>query len=275
MSKALIGLFLIALSIPAANAIAQNCEQDSIISTCLSPDDSADYGVELTTTEDGELVVVVTGPPAVRYVAAGTMPDGGLCWWLSTSAADAVHDPGAGWITEYYQDLIRNNNPQCPYTPADLLLIESTYASISLPTPEVATTPAEIAITGFPLTIEPATDLQTLTATTPPLSSGVTATITASPFDIAVDWGDGSSSSTLPTATPSHVYELKTCPPDYRIEHPRGHLCHPSLEEYPIEVRYRWSGIATAPWGSLDLGIRSSTSTIIRDVDEIIGVITR
>ncbi len=269
----LVGFWLIFVIAPTAFAAGHICDGES--ATCLSPNDSADYGIELTSTEDGEVVVVVSGPPVVRYVAAGTMPDGGLCWWLSTSAADAVHDPNAGWITQYYQDLIRNNNPQCPYTPADLLLIESTYASISLPTPDVVTTPADIAITGFPLTIDPATGLQTLTATTPPLSSGVTATITATPFDIAIDWGDGSRTSALPTATASHIYELKTCPPDYRIEHPRGHLCHPSLEAYPITVSYRWSGIATAPWGSLDLGIRSSTSTIVRDVDEIIGVVTR
>lgn len=253
------------------------CVEHAVLetTTCVSSTDDSDYEIEVTEEVDGTVVVVVAGPPAPTYVAVGTLPGGGLCWWLSTSESDAVHDPDGGGITRYYQDLIRNNNPQCPFTADDLRLIESTYASIALPLPSVVTTPETIGITGIPMTVAPTSPPPTLTATTPPLSSGITATITASPLDVAVEWGDGGFDKVSPGDVTSHIYELKTCPPDYRTQHLRGHLCHPALEAYPIDVTYRWAGVATAPWGSLDLGIRSTSARLVRDVDEIIGVITR
>ena len=153
--------------------------------------------------------------------------------------------------------------------------IEASFAQIQLKRPDVATTPVGIGYTGFPLVVEPAEELHIRSATTPPLSSGVTATVTANPLDIFIDWGDGSSESYLPDAAPDHIYELKTCPAEYRAQHPRGHLCHPTLDEYSIEITYRWSGIAVASWGTLDLGTRTTTTTITRDIDEIIGVLTK
>jgi hypothetical protein len=248
---------------------------------CLAPGDSADgYDVEVTETEDGEggVVIVISGPapePVTVYTAFGTLPDGGVCWYLTTDETLAVHDPNAGAHTDFYAGVVQAGNPQCPYTPEDLALIESTFASIALQSPVVTTTPDGIGYTGFPLGIEPIDPLPTLTATTPPLSSGVTATVTATPRDIRIDWGDGSDSAHLPTSVAEHTYELKTCPPDYRVEHPRGHLCHPTLEAYPIDIAYRWTGVAVAPWGSIGLGTRTTTSTITRDIDEIIGVITK
>ena len=263
------------VSIEVDQAQAQTCSQLLDAQTCVTDTSSAgEYSVEVTETDEGVTIVVsapVERPPT--YVALGALLDGTTCWYITTNAEDSATDSAedvfgdGAWITAAYN--------QCPYLPQDIALIESTFASIGLQSPVVTSSPPSIGFTGHPLKLEPVDALATRDATTPALSSGVTATVRATPLHIRIDWGDGTETTHSPAEVPGHTYDLKTCPPDYRVDHPRGHLCHPTLEEYPIQITYRWTGTAIAPWGSLDLGTRSTTSTIGRDIDEIIGVLTQ
>jgi hypothetical protein len=70
----------------------------------------------------------------------------------------------------------------------------------------------------------------------------------------------------------THTYVTKTCPPQYREEHPSGGLCHPSLEYYTIVAIYRWVGEYDVGSGWVQLGTLDRTASLPYDVDELRGV---
>ena len=96
-----------------------------------------------------------------------------------------------------------------------------------------------------------------------------------------VDWGDGSpvlgydpgALRPYPLGSARHTYRLKTCPPDYRVAHPSGRNCHPTLEAYPVEVTFRWTARyrLAGPW--VDLGHLDRAAAAAYDVDEVVGVL--
>ena len=141
------------------------------------------------------------------------------------------------------------------------------FRSFPLTEPDPTFLPEEHGITGLPTimtTTEPAAITYGET-----LPDGRVFEVRALVATLTVDWGDGWTTTTGNT----HTYRTKTCPLDYRTHHPRGHLCHPTLEAYPITATYTWWGEyriggAWIPIGTLDLA-----ATVAYDVDEVIGVL--
>ena len=141
------------------------------------------------------------------------------------------------------------------------------FRSFPLAEPDPTLLPEEHGITGLP----------TLVTTTEPgvithsesLPSGILFEVRALVATLTVDWGDGY----ITRNERAHTYTTKTCPPDYRITHPSGGLCHPTLDAYPITATFTWWGEyriggAWIPIGTLDLA-----TTVAYDVDEVIGVL--
>ena len=97
--------------------------------------------------------------------------------------------------------------------------------------------------------------------------------------ELRVDWGDdtrgtynASGADPYPTGTVTHTYSTKTCPPEYREEHPSGGLCHATLEFYTITAIYRWVGEYDVGSGWVQLGALDRTASLTYDVDEMRGV---
>jgi hypothetical protein len=96
---------------------------------------------------------------------------------------------------------------------------------------------------------------------------------------ITIVWGDGASLALPPEAFPlltgypdgiaRHVYEVKTCDPPGST--PR---CHPSLESYPVEVRYQWFAQWRVDGGAwTPLAVPDTVTTVAYPVREVISVL--
>ena len=86
---------------------------------------------------------------------------------------------------------------------------------------------------------------------------------------------DPTTADGFPEGSVSHIYELKTCTPQYRDEHPSGNLCHPTKEDYTITASYTWQGEYSIGSGWIALGtLERAAPTISYDVDEARGVPT-
>jgi hypothetical protein len=111
------------------------------------------------------------------------------------------------------------------------------------------------------------------------LPDGRTLSVRARVRELRVDWGDDNSTTHDPSrADPypggavTHTYRTKTCSPQYRVEHPSGGLCHPTLEYYTITALYRWVGEYNVGSGWVQLGTLDRTASVSYDVDEVRGV---
>jgi len=109
--------------------------------------------------------------------------------------------------------------------------------------------------------------------------TGVTIEVESRVSAVEIDWGDGTVDTVpdiafgLLTGWPdgafAHVYETKTCP------RPGGWRCHPTLDAYPMTVRYLWTARYRAGRASWKPIVVPSTEIILRyDVDEIRGATT-
>jgi hypothetical protein len=145
------------------------------------------------------------------------------------------------------------------------------FRTFPLLEPDPSLLPEQHGITGLPTILAtanptPITHFETLADGRPFEVRAVVASLT-------VDWGDGWVTSDAPADPSTHTYTTKTCPPEYRATHPSGPNCHPTLEAYPITATFTWwgeyrTGGTWIPIGTLDL-----TSTVLYDVDEVIGVL--
>lgn len=169
--------------------------------------------------------------------------------------------------------------PLCPGTPPTDPETRAwdVFRSWDLDPPDPEVSPAAFGITGLPTYI---------TAVPPPvithseiLPDGRTLEVRAAVASLDVEWGDGTRSTHRPgeaTGYPdggvAHTYDLKTCSPEYRAEHPSGGLCHPELETYPVTVEHTWVGEyrVGGPWTTLGALVRSAEFRY--DVDEALGV---
>lgn len=152
------------------------------------------------------------------------------------------------------------------------------FRSFPLATPTPTFQPANYGITGHPTYLaagQPATITHSEV-----LPDGRTFEVRAYVSSLSVDWGDGFSTTDdpaaalpYPTGEVTHTYTTKTCPPDYRITHPSGPNCHPTLEAYPVNATFTWWGEYRAGSGWIPIGTLDLSTTVLYDVDEVVGVL--
>lgn len=217
----------------------------------------------------------------IRYVYTATDPNLGDCYYWSRV-------PGGldAWDASQNHLLIpvTVGLPECPGLSATLSPAEvaarawEVFRAFPLAGPEPAFEPPAHGITGLPTyvsVIDPAPITHTET-----LPDGRTLEVRARAAALAVVWGDGGTdayapgeAAPYPTGIATHVYELKTCSAAYRVEHPSGGNCHPSLDEYAVSTTFTWSGDYTVGGGWTALGTLDLTTDVAYDVDEVQGVL--
>ncbi|MDK1019406.1 MAG: hypothetical protein QGD89_08395, partial [Actinomycetota bacterium] len=191
---------------------------------------------------------------------------GGLDSW------DPANDPAV---------IAASSLPKCPVVivpPVDVPATAwSVFRSWKLAAPRIGVQPADRGITGLPTYL--ATPAPTSISHNETLPDGRRLRVRAWVTELRVDWGDGTRRSydpagalTYPRGSVTHTYTVKTCPPDYRADHPSGGLCHPTLAYYTITALYRWVGEYDVGSGWVHLGILNRTASLSYDVDEVRGV---
>lgn len=261
------------LVLPLAAAAAEDCWVDvgdgQVV--CNPTGETVDPG-----SGPGEESVPPWGDdPGKRYVYTTSDPSTGVCYYWSDvigglDAWDPANDPAVIAIT--------TSLPECPAGVVDPEeRAWSVFRSWDLDPPSPAITPPDHGVTGLASHI----------AAPPPaalvhsevLPDGRTLQVRASVKDLAVAWGDGTTTNHDPTkalgfpnGTVSHTYDLKTCTATYREEHPSGGLCHPTLEAYTIDTSWTWVGEFNAGAGWIPLGTLSRSTQSIYEVDEVRGI---
>jgi hypothetical protein len=118
-----------------------------------------------------------------------------------------------------------------------------------------------------------------VTATVTPLThretlpGGIELVVSAQVTSATVTWGDGAFGTYDDLATPAtHTYELKTCTAEDRATDPNAHLCHPTLDAYPVTVTFTWTAGYRYDAGWVELESVALSTTVIYDVDEVVAV---
>lgn len=262
---------LVAL-LPANVNAGQVCEFDPIENKLFCEEDGTIVDPGDPSVPPGDL-----DDPGLRYVYTDTDPVLGDCYYWSNvpGGLDAWNPADDAAIVT-----ITTSLPLCPAVPGVDPAIRAwqVFRSWDLDPPSPTLSPEVAGVTGLDTYLE---------AIPPPvilhdevLPDGRALEVRARVTQLDVDWGDGtlathapSEASGYPDGAVTHVYELKTCTPQYRAEHPSGGLCHPSLEAYPIVVAHTWVGeyrVGGGAWTALGALVR--TAFLTYDVDEVRGV---
>jgi hypothetical protein len=253
---------------------------------CITSPDGIQCHISGTTT------TVVTTPgsttPALplRFLATAALPgDGGLCWFWSPyppglDAWDSANDMQILWTIWAL--------PKCPDPKAPQVVLPTSWVeahaweifrSFPLAAPLPSLEPAGHGITGLPSYLSAAVPSPLSHRET--LPDGRTLEVEARVVAAAVDWGDGTPALAYdpaglrphPFGAAHHAFALKTCPPEYRISHPSGGNCHPTLEVYPVRVTFRWAARYRLGGSWVDLGQVERGALLTYDVDEVVGVL--
>ncbi len=169
--------------------------------------------------------------------------------------------------------------PVCPVVPP--VDVPATaweiFRSSTLDPPVPALQPLDRGITGLPTFL--ASPVPAGITYAELLPDGRTLQVRARVAELHVNWGDGtrtvfdpSGADPYPDGTVTHTYTTKTCPRQYREEHPSGGLCHPTLEFYTIAAMNRWVGEYNVGSGWVRLGTLDRATALAYDVDEVRGV---
>lgn len=213
--------------------------------------------------------------PGRRYVYTTSDPVLGICYYWSDvigglDAWDPGNDPAVIAIT--------TSLPECPVGVVDPeVRAWSVFRSWDLDPPAPLITPPDHGVTGLASHID--ASVPGALNHSEVLPDGRTLQVRASVKDLAVVWGDGSTTNHdpdeargFPDGTVTHTYTLKTCPVAYREEHPSGGLCHPTLEAYTIDTSWVWVGEFNAGAGWIPLGSLTRSTQSTYEVDEVRGI---
>lgn len=212
--------------------------------------------------------------PPFRYLRTRVEPGLGTCWYWSR------YPPGLDGHNPAHDSLIiytRFQNPECPAPGTVIVNVSSrawdVFRSFPLrgPLPRIRPT---VGITNLDSIItdwRPATLRHVET-----LPDGRVLEVEAYVGSVPIAWGDGSGVISYPASTAfgsgaAYAYALKTCPPDYRLTHPAGPRCHPTLESYRVTVSFAWVGRYRTGGAWTTLGTLTRSATFDYDVDEVIG----
>lgn len=271
-SASILGITVVVLSfwtvsIPATASDGCRTDRSGLIVCHESGSTPGGPGVKPPTPPD---------PAGPRYVYVTTRAPVGECHYWSNR-------PGGldAWDPAYDAAVIAANSlPNCPAPvvvdpPRDTAW--DVFRSWNLAPPSVTLEPSVHGITGLP----------TFLATPTPrninyreiLPDSRVLQVRARVSQLRVDWGDGtlvvyhpSGALPYPQGSVTHPYRTKTCPPEYREEHPSGGLCHPTLEFYTIRTTFRWVGEFNVGSGWETLGTLDRTVLTPYDIDELRGV---
>jgi hypothetical protein len=215
--------------------------------------------------------------PGPRYVYTVTDPVIGDChYWSSVPGGFDTWDPF--YDTDVLAAIILPRCPVVPNTPVDVPATAwDIFRSWTLDPPVPSLQPLEHGITGLPTFLASPEPVEITHAEI--LPDGRPLSVRARVLELRVDWGDSNSSThdpsgadPYPDGAVTHTYRTKTCPPQYRAEHPSGGLCHPTLEFYTISAVHRWVGEYNVGSGWVQLGTLDQTASVPYDVDEVRGV---
>lgn len=222
----------------------------------------------------------------LRYLTTTEHPEtDGLCWFWSPVP------PGLdSWNPTSDQEILLTlwALPECPDPEAPTVTLSTewivsraweVFRSFPLVPPQPSLQPPEHGITGLASYL--AAPLPSRLSHRETLPDGRRLAVRAQVTAALVDWGDGSpvlsyrpgALRPYPLGIARHTYRLKTCPPDYRVSHPSGGNCHPALEAYPVVVTFRWSARYRLGGSWIDLGSLDRSTTVLYDVDEVVGVL--
>ena len=223
-------------------------------------------------------------PAPLEYFKIAIDPVVGECWYWSTIPGGLDSSDPANDATIIFTIL---SLPSCPGAtgipgtgPTIDELAWDVLRSFTLATPQPIFAPPDSGITGLATYLghDPIAELDYSET----LPGGIALVVRAFISEIGVDWGDGTRSNYLiddlvgePSAAISHMYDLKTCTPEYREEHPSGGLCHPTLEAYPVTIAFNWVAGYEYDTGWVQLQDVELTQTTLYDVDEVVGIVTQ
>ena len=207
----------------------------------------------------------------------------GDCWrWSRTPPGIDAWNPNDSAIIATQLSL-----PRCPVRPPTPPVLSTSevegraweiFRSFALAAPVVRMEPPDAGITGLETYLSAETVLPIDHSEV--LPGGRTLAVEARMGAVEIDWGDGSVTThgpdalqPYPAGTAIHVYVTRTCSASYRVEHPTGDSCHPTLDAYPVTVTYTWAARYRYAAGWVDLGTLDRATTISYDVDEVVGVL--
>lgn len=265
------------------DGLAATCQFDGVSSyVCTSSGTASTVNAPTTAlpTSTPTAAAATSELPPLRYLAIGTDASG-PCWYWSRVAGLDSWDPANDGTILFTTIRLREcaSTSQSGGTASSAEgLAWSVYRTWELEAPAPSLSPAGTGITGLATYVatnrpDPITHGETL-------PTGVALEVEAEVTDVTVDWGDGTTTvhdlaamTGHPYGTATHTYTHKTCTPEYRETHSAGHLCHPTLEAYPIRVTFTWTARyrAGGPWSTLESVTREAT--VAYDVDEVIGVL--
>lgn len=238
------------------------------------------FGIECAASGSTDTTQTTTLPgptlPPLRYLVTAVDANLGPCWYWSR------YGPGYdSWDSANDQTIIltRTFTPECPSSqptpPAGTSTVTTlaweVFRSFSLPSPNASIAPWPSGFTGIPSRITVAAGPSFHHDET--LPDGTPLRVRARAAAVSIRWGDGSPPLRYTVGgTKEHTYARKTCPPAYRVEHPSGGLCHPTLEAYSVEITFVWLGEYVRDGSWVELGEILRPATIAYDVDEIVGV---
>jgi hypothetical protein len=262
----LLGLAIGATSLPIAIA-SGNCRLDP------------STGQIKCVADGGETTPGTEPVPEKRFLHSTIRSGIGEChYWSNATGGYDSWDP----VNDTAILALVLRTPTCPAVPAvdPEATAWSIFRSWSLAAPQPALQPDGVGITGLPSYLSTPTPSPITHSEV--LPDARTLRVRADAVFLTVSWGDGISATyapedalAYPNGDVAHTYLLKTCTAEYRITHPSGGLCHPTLDRYGVTATFSWNGSYNVGSGWIDLGILTRTTSLPYEVNEARGVPVR